>query len=197
MSKDWRQVYFDKKTCQGVVINEGTGNITVQGKLKLKEDTTILYWAASPADFRSSFSGSGLPFKDPNQAFDRSPNVGAVKTQNGEFKFTVFYPNAYYIGLGSLYVPPHVHIKVCGAKNKDIYHSIKISEGIPFRTLTHPAPPTENPRTGPLFYHNMNLPIRSQEQILRDSAYPSHGIANQKVVEATMPKNFWGLRPPK
>ena len=43
----------------------------------------------------------------------------------------------------------------------------------------------------------MNVPVRSQEQILRDSAYPSHGVSNQKVVEATMPTNFWGLRPPK
>ena len=196
MSKSWREVYFDKKSCEGVVVNDGNGNITIKGKTKTKTPSTVLYWASSPPNFRSSFSGSGLPYHSPEQAFDRSPNVGAVKSTDGNFQFKVFYPNSYYIGLGSLYVPPQVHIKVCIPGEQSEYQTIKISQGIPYRTLTHPGVQSSNPRNNSLFYDNKNLPIRSQEEILRDSAYPSHGISGEKVVEVSIPNNFWGLRPP-
>ena len=67
------------------------------------------------------------------------------------------------------------------------YHSIKISNGIPFRTLTYPAPPTKNPRLGPEFYvSNLPLPIRGQETILRSAGYPK---------TYTMDDNFWGMKP--
>ena len=46
-----------------------------------------------------------------------------------------------------------------------------------------------------MFYYNENLPIRKQEDILRDSAYPSRGTKNNIVVEEKVPDNFWGLRP--
>ena len=198
MSENWRSVYFEKKSCDGVVLNNGNGNITVKGQLKdNKDDVTVLYWASNPPDFRASFSGSGLPYANPEQAFDRSPNVGAVKTVNGKFEFKIFYPNAYYVGLGSLYIPPHVHIKVCNGTKEGVYHSIKLTNGIPFRTLTYPAPPSKNPRNGPLFYHNKNLTLRTQEQILRDSGYPSHGRVGDVIEENSVPDNFWGLRPPK
>ena len=187
MSENWRSIYFDKYSCKGVVLNKGSGNITIKGKVDTtSSNPTILYWASSPPNFNTSYSGSGLPYANPEQAYDRSPNVGAVKAENGEFEFNIFYPNSYYVGLGSLYIPPHVHLKVCDGKNEK-YHSIKISEGIPFRTLTYPAPPSKKPRKCPLFYHNPRLTVRSQEQILRDSGYPS---------ENKMPDDFWGKRPP-
>ena len=39
-----------------------------------------------------------------------------------------------------------------------------------------------------MFYHchRNQLPIRGQEQILRDRGYPDVNV---------MPKNFWGLKP--
>ena len=112
--------------------------------------------------------------------------------------------------MGSLYVSPHLHFKICSEKEvknelvnvnisnlkKEInskdnlnYHTIKIDEGIPFRTLTHPSPPSELPRNSAMFYYcpGSKLPVRSQEQVLRDSEYPETN---------NMPKNFWGLKPP-
>ena len=54
--------------------------------------------------------------------------------------------------------------------------------------LTYPQTPITISRESPKFYDGgFQMPIRTQEQILRDSAYPS----NNK-----MPKNFWGLKPP-
>ena len=53
--------------------------------------------------------------------------------------------------------------------------------------LTYPPTNKTVARANPMFYDNReNLPIRSQEKVLRDSCYPD---ANK------MPKDFWGLKP--
>ena len=229
MSTQWRTKYFEKIDCKGIAINNGEGEILVQGEVKSKTpNPVIVYWAPNPPTYSSSFSGSALPFHDSIQAYYKTPNVGATQCNNRKFEFRIQYPNSYYIGLGSLYVPPHVHFKICEeshwkggtggvrfmipgpnnsntapgeSNNEDInnkvqdvinsneFHTIQIDEGIPFRTLTYPSPPSKNPRTSPMFYHcgKNKLPIRGQEQVLRDSGFPE---VNK------MPNNFWGLKPP-
>ena len=72
--------------------------------------------------------------------------------------------------------------------DQDIYDTIQIDDGIPFRTLTYPAPPSKKPRTSPMFYCEPEKGVRSQEAILRASAYPA--------VNKT-PDNFWANRPPR
>ena len=105
-------------------------------------------------------------------------------------EFRIKFPNAYYVGLGSLYVPPLVHFKICeeNCEQKE-YHTIELGKGIPFRTLTYPSPPSNRPRDSPLFYHcgKNKLPIRTQEQVWRNSGYPE---------DKRMPDDFWGLKPP-
>jgi hypothetical protein len=219
MSTTWRNKYFERVDCQGVAINEGTGDITIQGEVNtMSANPTIVYWAPNPPTYSTSYSGSALPYHDSIQAYDNTPNIGAVKAENRKFSFRVKYPNSYYVGLGSLYVPPHIHFKICeendkkgllnnvkmnvseetnnrvnnnvtGQSENDGYHTIQIDEGIPFRTLTYPSPPSNNPRTSPMFYHcqRNNLPMRGQETILRDGGYPEVNV---------MPTNFWGLKPP-
>lgn len=167
--------------------------VKVQGKVREEPDGNRLYYfAASPPDRRQSFSGSGLPFMNADQAFDGTPNVGALSVASGgRFDIDILCPNAYYVGLGTQYVPPTLHVWY--TKNgfrKDA--AIKVNNGIPFRTLTYPTLPTR-PRDGPMFYKPVETLARTQEQILRDSAYPSkHAIKT----EYAMPYNFWGLRPP-
>ena len=191
MTNNWRKQYFSKKSCDGVILTDSVGNIEVKGSVNSNtENPTILYWASNPADRIISFSGSGLPFANPEQAYENSKNVGAVKAVNRQFSFNIDMPNSYYVGLGSLYVPPHIHFKVCEPGSDNQFHTIKLGEGIPFRTLTYPAPPTNNSRRDATFYENRGaenyFQVRSQEQILRDSGYPSSN---------TMPDNFWGLKP--
>ena len=54
--------------------------------------------------------------------------------------------------------------------------------------LTYPPLKNERPRSGPEFYEGLwELPVRTQEEICRQSGYPE---VNK------MPKNFWGLKPP-
>lgn len=149
------------------------------------KDSSLFYIAASPPEFKASFSGSGLPFASPSQAFDNTPNKGyatvdAMNTAN----ITIYYPNAYYSGMGSTYVPPTLYLTYHNGFVEKVV-SIKLSHGIPYRMLTYPLLPT---RKDAMFYAGMwELPVRSQEQILRDSAYPD---VNKMYC------NHWGLKPP-
>lgn len=180
--------YIDENLIyQGEVLKSGDGEYTVKGYINNAPNGAILtYWAANPPTFCTSYAGSALPYANPLMAYENTPNKGSVKVINGEFEFRVYYPNAYYAGLGSIYVNPHVNIKLYGSENS---HKIELGNGIPFRTLTYAPPPTTNPRSNPLFYAGReSLPVRNQEQILRSSAYPEKNI---------YPDNFWGLKPPQ
>ena len=191
-TEGWRSKFFNKELCEGIIENTGDGNITITGKLKIdKQSAKIIFWAANPPDYNTSFSGSGLPFPSPEIAFEDTKNIGSVEAKNGVFKINIYYPNAYYVALGSLYIPPHIHLKIC-EEGYDKYFSIKIGAGVPYRTLTHPAPPSINFRVSPSFYTNENLTVRSQEKILRDSRYPEYN-----TIPPEIPNNFWGKRPPR
>ena len=87
----------------------------------------------------------------------------------------------------NILVEPQVSFLICNGSGKAIgdTHVANLGNSIPFRTLTWPKKRDWN--KGPLFYCNNNLPVRNQEQILRDSGYPA---INKE------PSNFWGLIPP-
>lgn len=167
-------------------------NGTLKGDLKLLSNRTKLYvkyWASNSPTFSSNFSGSGLPYPNEIIAFENTKNIGSSELLNGSFSISLRYPNSYYKNMGATYVHPEVQIQVFDRnteKNVSEIQHVNLGEGIPFRTLTYPYQRDWN--EGPLFYKNNKMPsIRSQEQILKDSAYPN---TNQ------MPKNFWGKKPP-
>jgi hypothetical protein len=192
MNYDWRKLHFDEDFCNGIVEKQVNGNILVKGTLKTERpNVKLVYWAANPPDYNLSFSGSGLPFYSPEQAFSNMVNVGSVNSNGYDFEFKLFYPNSYYTGLGSVYVPPQVYIKICDPSSKSNVQVVTLGAGVPYRTLTYPSPPTKNHRNSPVFYSNDKLTVRGQEQILRDSAYPVFNIKPNP-----MPDNFWGLKPP-
>lgn len=187
----WVKHYFNQSFCSGELYfldNVTEPKVTIKGKVSegvnLNNNPRITYWAANPAQ-RGISPASGYPYANAEQAFDRSPNIGKVPIVNGEFEISIIYPSAYYAGLGSVLVPPSIHIKVEGSEEH--YAAIRLGEEVPFRTLSYPSNASRNARDSPLFYYNPNLPIRGQEAILRSSAYPSHYHT---------PNNFWGHRPP-
>ncbi len=151
------------------------------------EQLFVKYSAANPPTYNANFSGSGLPYPNEEIAFENTPNRGAVEVINNKFTISIRYPNSYYINMGSVYIEPHIRLILCDKHNKEIGEVVYVNlgEGIPFRTLTWPA--QRNWNKGPEFYVNKDLPVRTQFQILVDSAYPSTNI---------MPKNFWGTTPP-
>ena len=175
-------------SCKGIVLDSGKGEFVVKGNImeNAMQDSTISFWAPNPPDYITSYTGSVLPFPNPDVAFENTPNRGAVQLKGGTFEFRVKYPNAFYMNMGTDYIEPTVFIKLC---NSNKIHTVKLGDGYPFRMLTYPPSyPNSRKRTSPIFYSGRNeLPIRTQEQILRDSAYPDKNIT---------PKNFWGSVPP-
>lgn len=181
MCDSWKKDYSSKFNCNDQEMNTGVGEYTVTGHLDGAGNSNILFWAPNPPTYSSSFSGSGLPYPNANIAYENTPNRGMVKAENGNYQFKVRFPNAYYAGLGTKYIEPCCHIKICGS---DEIHTIPLNHGIPYRTLTYPEFAN---RTSPTFYDGgLNLPVRTQEQILRDSGYPE---TNKKITD------FWGTRP--
>ena len=83
------RTFFDKSLCQGIVVNEGNGNI-VERNIKGRPNSKIIFFAANPAENpnlrdKQGFSGSGLPFPNPDIAFQNTSNVGAVNAVNRKF----------------------------------------------------------------------------------------------------------------
>ena len=190
MCDNWRNSAFKKMNCEGMLEYSGEGDVEVTGKVNSNTpNPKIIFWAANPPTFTTSYSGAGLPYHSADQAFDKTPNIGMVQAENYHFKFRLKFPNSYYSGLGTVYMQPHVYIKVCEEGGSNKVESIKLGDGIPFRMLTYPPPPSSAPRCSSIFYSGRNkLPVRTQEQILRDSSYP---CINK------MPDNFWGLAVPQ
>ena len=188
---DWRAKHFEEqRRVGGDVQYDGSGNLTIRGRIRNADASSYLvFWAANPPDYRTSFSGSGLPYPNSEIAYESSPNRGTVKLgADGAFEFSLRYPSGYYTGLGTVYMMPHVYIQVNSKDKIGTPVLVRAGEGTPFRLLTYPPVPATAPRCSPNFYAaGASQPVRTQEQILRDSAYPS---TNE------MPKNFWGLTPP-
>lgn len=150
------------------------------------DDNIINYIAASPPDYRTSYTGSGLPFFSYLQAFDNTPNKGEIQVTGMDMSIDLMYPNSFYMGLGTVIVPPTLYISYV-SNGKEVSKAIPLSDGIPYRMLTYPMKFTK-PRRDVTFYDGTwDLPVRTQEQILRDSSYPATNH---------MASNFWGLKPP-
>ena len=186
---------FDKNEFKGFIKKKGN-KLTVHGKLKkhcLNKITKINYLASDPPENNYSYYGSGMPYHNFEQATTKKINIGVVDVIDNEFKFKIQIPNSYYEKLGTVYRHPTIFLK-SDLNNKSKYENIKLKIEIPYRYLSHPAIEYYKSSTSkyklykpssPMFY-NIELPNRSQEQILRDSDYP----CNRK-----MPSNYWGLKP--
>ena len=188
----WKTLPFKSKEMYGTVsiVNDKiqvTGTVTNSG-----DSNKVLYWAADSQLVNYSSEGDNLPFHNEEQAFYRKENIGEALISNRRFSFTISMPNSYYKQLGSVYIPPIVQLALNRAK--DTLFNIKLSDGIPYRYLSHPAVKSYASQvdklycpSSPYFYNNvLNLPSRSQNTILCSSQYPDKNI---------MPKNFWGDKP--
>ena len=87
MSKNWRELYYDKDMCYGNLKKLNNGDIAISGTLKVgRPDSKIMYWAPNPANHLTSYS-SGLPYPNPKVTYDNTPNNGAVMAVDGKFSF--------------------------------------------------------------------------------------------------------------
>ncbi len=165
-----------------------TDSYKISGTVNVSSGSLLEYYAGNPPTYMFSYGGSGLPYPDAKSAYYNSNNNGSITIRNNKFSFNIRNPNGFYSGLGTKYIRPHVIIRVTessGMAYQPLF--VYLNDGLPYKSLTYSPPPDTWPRSSPLFYYGKdNLPIRSQEQILRDAAYPK---------EFKYPQNFWGLKP--
>ena len=161
-------------------------DLTFRGRLPCgmaPDGGQAFYVAAAPPDYRSSFSGSALPFTHATQACYNTPNRGKVHVAgDGSFEVNLLAPNAYYVAHGTVRVPPTLHL-VYSLTGRREQVSLPVAHGVPFRSLTYP--PSRKDAT---FYAPEHPKVRSQYDILVASAFPEYNIE---------PANFWGTRPPR
>lgn len=98
------------------------------------EGTLVEYLAARPADYRASYHGSGLPFANPEMAYDRTPNHGLVEVREGMLTWDMYLPNSFYVDLGRTLLIPHVLLRIKGHEH---YHIVSVANPTPHRSLTH------------------------------------------------------------
>jgi hypothetical protein len=154
-----------------------SGQVTTYGATSM----SIRWMAAKCAHRNTSFSGSGLPYHSPEQAFDNSPNKGLIHSPDGSFELELMsLPSAYYTGLGSIYVPPAILFEISTGRGKFTTHLFLSPEGVPFRWVAGAVPgprvaPNENEMGRSMFYsgrEELGL-FQNQEAILRYKGYPS------------------------
>ena len=181
---NWKNSYLNNPSCDNIVEQDINGDFIVRGfEPSIISSATIIFWAANPPTYNGSFTGSGIPFPNPEIAYHNTINKGSVKTIGGHYEFKIRFPNAYYVGLGSKYIEPCVHIKICQEDGDDQIKTIKLGKGIPFRTLSHSNTQvhTYSKDNSSFYIGRDKSTMRTQEQILRDSQYPS---------DNKMPDNF-------
>jgi hypothetical protein len=131
------QVMFKHHDISGIVsYNEFNDTFTLKGKLHQAQ--AIKYWAANPMIRNYSYSGSGLPYPNPEVAYHNTPNSGLINPedndQDQEFIITLKHPSEYYVKLGKKLLKPHVHLLLVD-QNKII--TVVIGDAIPNRSLTN------------------------------------------------------------
>ena len=117
-------------------IRNENGYYVLIGRVSNGWKHAFTYWAANPADHHLSFTGSGIPFPNPEVAFENTPNRGVITTETGGFQIQVQYPNAFYMGLGKEYIEPSVFFQV-----GDNVVVVPLSNGIPFRMVSPSSRP--------------------------------------------------------
>ena len=161
----------------------GVPMVTVRGRIDggPPDGGRVSYIAAAPVGLNSSYSGSGLPFANREQAFYATPNRGTFGVApDGSFEVGLVPPNSFYDGLGTVKVPPTLFISYTSG-GRPVRSSVVVGGGLPFRALTYPAT-----RSSATFYAPEAPFVRSQEEILRASAYPETDAE---------PADFWGGKP--
>jgi len=177
---------IDNPQCSGnIMMDPSCFDVVLNLHFKeVVDDQKVKYIAASPPDYRGSFSGSGLPFANEEQAFEGTPNTGVLQLYGNSGQLKLFLPNSYYTDfMGSIMGPSvRVHYLSNGTPRSGL---VLLNNAVPYRALTYQQSRRDE---GPLFYDGgFELQVRTQAQVLTEAGYPKRNV---------MHKNFWGTKPP-
>jgi hypothetical protein len=158
----------------------------------IPQKVTLEFWGAAPVSRGVSFSGSGLPYHDAEQAFFNSPNKGKFTPKMKKSIISLQNPNGYFSHLGTRMIKSCVSIKIT-YEGVSMVELVELGEAAPYRSLTYPST-----RNSPMFYDRSHLTFaRSQESILRASGYPSCSKVNKcNNWISSSEKSFWGMAVP-
>ena len=97
---------FDNEYCSGSISYITRRDLRVVCRLKMAAGgRQLFWWAAAPAGFGISLSGSGMPYANAIQAYDNTINKGVFTVDaSNTVSFDMKYPNAYYIEIGRAHV---------------------------------------------------------------------------------------------
>ena len=59
MCENWRKVYFNKYSCEGTILDNGSGDIIVKGKTNLTTQTQLFYFGQLPKVANEDFLSFG------------------------------------------------------------------------------------------------------------------------------------------
>lgn len=171
------------------IMRNEAGNILIMGNISAfpGSEQNIRYIAPKGIHRCMSFSGSGLPYHNADQAFDGTENKGSVLSPDGSFTIELpTFPSAYYTGLGSTYVPPVLMLESTRVGSNQVFktHLFLSPEGVPYRWVAGSPP---GPRAAPadgevgraMFYVGREeLPLfQNQEMLLRHKGFPADEAA--------------------
>ena len=154
----WAKAGRDAWTLRGTV-----GGVAPVAALEL--------YAAAPADRRTTFTGSGLPF--PCESFGPGQGPTLVRLEpGGAFTATVLEPNAWQDEAGVIH-GPEVRLTITRTGGAREVHHVPLpgSARIPFRSLTYLEVMDPVSLNDDIARHD----ARSQEEVLRSRAYPQRG----------------------
>ena len=166
---DWINRYKTFGFCDINVKRNPYGNCVVNGKLKgellqlsYQQETYLKFWAPNSPNINCSFSGSGIPYPTEEIAYENTDNYGAILVRDGQFTFTMKCPSGYY--MGTKYNPPLVKIRFTDRYNNDVsnIYTIVLDCDMPNRKYLSNGQPMKLKVSE----------IKSQEDILRNNAYP-------------------------
>lgn len=185
-----------------VIMHEGQLNIHgrfVRSSM-FPNDGRVYYNAPDPINTLTSYSGSAIPFPNKEFAYSNKLNVGSVKLndQSGDFRIKMNVPNSYYSDFKGTIILPVITISY-KLEDKEYSQDILV-KNIPYRSQYYP--PGREQDKAHFYSRGWRLPVRTQEQILRSSAYPN---LEKNVFEYTKHGNidlggdyntYWNMKPP-
>jgi hypothetical protein len=130
------------------------------------DDNKLYYTAAAPFYKGYSFSGGGLPFHSPSQAFEKGASRGvATVGLGGRFDLEIPHPNSYFARPDApTPVPPQVRFGwMANGSWRSGVVDLPVSAA-PFRSVRRPCTACGFPRSGEL---------KPQDELLLDRAFPS------------------------
>jgi hypothetical protein len=167
------------------IVNGNRRTVNLNGNINDTIKGPIYYLAAATAG--KNVYSDGLPFPNKEIAFSKTSNRGEIITgKGGSFNITMKTPNSYYLNekTDNNMISPEVMLKYNNGKEEKVIR-VKVAEPIPFRYQHYP--PAREDIQYSFYKDGWTMPVRTQEQIIRDAEYPPTN---------TPYSNYWGLKPP-